>query len=156
MLAMFCFCTLMLSNSFLPNCQFLFCQATQFCSAMLNIFARGGQGPPGPSPRNAYARHKATKHFWWTHLLGSKHGQDWEWWSIFDPGETVLSPHPRLMCLHLARPRCCGRGMRSIQEITLQQHRDRHRGQFKLGVRNIQFWHRHTIFADGAFSLLKV
>ena len=54
MLAMFCFCTFKLSNSFLPNCQFLFCQATQFCSAKLNIFARGGQGPLGPPPRNAY------------------------------------------------------------------------------------------------------
>ena len=44
----------MLAKSLLPNCQFLFCQATQFCSAKLNIFARGGQGPPGPPPRNAY------------------------------------------------------------------------------------------------------
>ena len=54
MLAMFCFCTFKLSNSFLPNSQFLFCQANQFCSAKLNIFARGGQGPPGPPPKNAY------------------------------------------------------------------------------------------------------
>ena len=52
--AMFCFCTLKLSNYFLPNCQFLFCQATQFCSAKLNIFAKGVQGPPGPPPKNAY------------------------------------------------------------------------------------------------------
>ena len=51
---------------------------------------------------------------------------------------------------------CCGRGMRTIQEITLQQHRDRHRGQFKLGFHKTQFWHRYTIFADGAFALLKV
>ena len=43
MLAMLCFCTFKLSNFFLPNCQFLFCQATQFCSAKQNIFARGGQ-----------------------------------------------------------------------------------------------------------------
>ena len=49
MLVIFCFCTFKLSNYFLPNCQFLFCQATQFCSAKLNIFARGGQGPLGPS-----------------------------------------------------------------------------------------------------------
>ena len=54
MLAIFCFCTFKLSNSFLPNCQFLFCQATQCCSAKLNIFARGGQGPPAPPPRKAY------------------------------------------------------------------------------------------------------
>ena len=54
MLAMFCFCTFKLSNSFLPNCQFLFCQATQFCSAKLNIFARGGPRPPRPPPKNAY------------------------------------------------------------------------------------------------------
>ena len=39
MLAMFCFCSFKLSNSFLPNCQFLFCQATQFCSVKLFIFA---------------------------------------------------------------------------------------------------------------------
>ena len=51
MLAKICFCTLKLSNSFLPNCQFLFCQATQFCSAKQNIFSRGGQGPPGPPPQ---------------------------------------------------------------------------------------------------------
>ena len=54
MLAMLCFCTFMLSNSILPNCQFLFCQATQFCSVKLNIFVRGGQGTPGPPLRNAY------------------------------------------------------------------------------------------------------
>ena len=54
MLAIFCFCTFNLSNSFLSNCQFPFCQATQFCSAKQNIFARGGQGPPGPPPKNAY------------------------------------------------------------------------------------------------------
>ena len=49
MLAMFCFCTLNLSNSFLSNCQFPFCQATQFCSAKQNIFARGGaKAPPAP------------------------------------------------------------------------------------------------------------
>ena len=41
-LAIFCSCTFKLSNSFLPNCQFLFCQATNFSSAKLNIFARGG------------------------------------------------------------------------------------------------------------------
>ena len=40
MLAMFCFCTFKVSNSFLPNCQFLFCQATQFCSAKQYIFVR--------------------------------------------------------------------------------------------------------------------
>ena len=51
MLAMFYLCTFKLSNSFLPNCQFLFCQATHFCSARLNIFVRGRQGPP---PRNTY------------------------------------------------------------------------------------------------------
>ena len=51
MLAMFCFCTFNLSNSFLSNCQFPFCQATQFCSAKQNIFARGGgQGQPPPPP----------------------------------------------------------------------------------------------------------
>ena len=55
MLAMLCFCTFKLSNSFLPNCQFLFCQATQFCSAKLNIFAKGGPRPPRPPPKNAYA-----------------------------------------------------------------------------------------------------
>ena len=54
MLAMFCFCTLNLSNSFLSNCQFPFCQATQFCSAKQNIFAREGPRPPQPPPRNAY------------------------------------------------------------------------------------------------------
>ena len=51
MLAMFCFWTIKLSSSFLPKCQFLFCQASQFCSAKLNIFARGGPRPP---PKNAY------------------------------------------------------------------------------------------------------
>ena len=40
---MLCCCSLKLSNSFLPNCQFHFCQATHFCSARLNIFVRGGQ-----------------------------------------------------------------------------------------------------------------
>ena len=54
MLAIFCFCTFKFSNSFLPNCQFLFCQATQFCSAKLNIFAKGGPRPPWPPPKNAY------------------------------------------------------------------------------------------------------
>ena len=39
LLARFCFWFFKLSNSFLPNCQLLFCQATQFCSAKLNIFA---------------------------------------------------------------------------------------------------------------------
>ena len=43
MLAMICFCTFKLSNSLLPNCQFFFCQATQFYSAKLIIFA---MGPP--------------------------------------------------------------------------------------------------------------
>ena len=43
MLAMLCFCTFQFFNSFLPNCQFLFCQATQFCSA---------RAPP--APKNAY------------------------------------------------------------------------------------------------------
>ena len=50
-LAIFCFYTFKLSNYFLPNCPFLFCQANYFCSAKLNIFARGG--PPAP-PKNAY------------------------------------------------------------------------------------------------------
>ena len=50
MLTMFCFCTFKFSNSFLPNCQFLFCQATQFCSAKLIIFAMGGPRPPRPPP----------------------------------------------------------------------------------------------------------
>ena len=48
MLNMFCFCPFKLSNSLLPNCQFLFCQATQFCSAKLIIFARGAKAPPAP------------------------------------------------------------------------------------------------------------
>ena len=51
--------------------------------------------------------------------------------------ETVLTLGS-CVCTSLALG-CCGRGMRSIQEITLQQHRDRHRGQFKLGVHNTQF-----------------
>ena len=49
LLAWFCF-FFKLSNSFLPNYQLLLCQATHFCSAKLNIFARGSQGQPG----NAY------------------------------------------------------------------------------------------------------
>ena len=57
-LAMFSFCTFKFYNSFLPKCQFLFCHATQFCSAKLKNFVRGGQGPPGPPPRNAYAPNK--------------------------------------------------------------------------------------------------
>ena len=53
-LAIFCSCTFKVSNSFLQNWQFLFCQATHFCSAKLNTFARGGPRPPRPPPKNAY------------------------------------------------------------------------------------------------------
>ena len=49
--AIFRFCTFKLSHSFLPKCQFPFCQTNYFCSAKLNIFARGGQGPPPPQER---------------------------------------------------------------------------------------------------------
>ena len=52
--------TIELSNSFLSNCQFLFCQATHFCSAKLNIFSRVGQGPKGPP---------AQEHLWLARCL---------------------------------------------------------------------------------------
>ena len=57
MLATIYFCTFKLFNTFLPNSQFLFCQATQLFSAKLNIFARGGQGPPGAPPRTPMCDH---------------------------------------------------------------------------------------------------
>ena len=49
MLAMFCFCSFKLSNSFLPSYPILFCQAKYFC--------KGGAKAP---PKNAYV-HEITE-----------------------------------------------------------------------------------------------